>query len=154
MTADGSTPRRAWRARAEARGQALFTAFVQRSDDRRLERTIGSSRGLKTVFAGMRRAFEPEKAAGFTGDLQYDLLGMDGAVRQWTVSIGRGTCMPRPGPSPSPALVIKIGLADFARLAARDLDPGAALLTGRLDLEGDLSVAMRLGEMFGQPPAM
>ena len=39
-------------------------------------------------------------------------------------------------------------------MAARDLDAGKALLTGRLDLEGDFSLAQRLGEMFGQPAAL
>jgi putative sterol carrier protein len=47
-----------------------------------------------------------------------------------------------------------LGVADFVRIAGRDLDPGKALLTGRLDLEGDLAVAARLGEMFGQPSAI
>ena len=36
-------------------------------------------------------------------------------------------------------------------VAARDLDPAKALLSGRLDLEGDFAVAMRLAAMFGQP---
>jgi hypothetical protein len=39
-------------------------------------------------------------------------------------------------------------------MAGRDLDPGKALLSGRLDLEGDFALAARLGEMFGQPPAI
>ena len=47
-------------------------------------------------------------------------------------------------------LTLKMTVADFLRIAGQDLDPGAALLTGRLDLEGDFSLAMRLGEMFGQ----
>jgi putative sterol carrier protein len=50
-------------------------------------------------------------------------------------------------------LKITLSVADFARLAGRDLDPVKALLTGRLDLKGDFAVAMRLGEMFGQPSA-
>ena len=47
-----------------------------------------------------------------------------------------------------------MGLADFLRMAAGDLDAGRALLTGRLDLEGDFSLAQRLGEMFGRPTAL
>jgi hypothetical protein len=39
-------------------------------------------------------------------------------------------------------------------MAAQELDAGKALLTGRLDLEGDFSLAQRLGEMFGQPTAL
>jgi len=47
-----------------------------------------------------------------------------------------------------------MGVADFVRMAARELDPGRALMTGRLDIEGDSRVAMRLGEMFGAPSAI
>jgi putative sterol carrier protein len=47
-----------------------------------------------------------------------------------------------------------MGLADFLRMAAGDLDAGRALLTGRLDLAGDFSLAQRLGEMFGRPTAL
>ena len=43
-----------------------------------------------------------------------------------------------------------MGLADFVRIAGRDLEPGRALLTGRLEIEGDVVVATRLGEMFGE----
>jgi len=46
---------------------------------------------------------------------------------------------------------VKTGVADFLRIAAGEEDPGKALLTGRLVLEGDFSVALRLGEMFGEP---
>ena len=42
-------------------------------------------------------------------------------------------------------------MADFARLAARELDPGKAMMSGRLELEGDFQVAAKLGEMFGEP---
>ena len=49
---------------------------------------------------------------------------------------------------------LKLGVVDFVRLAGGDLDPGKALLTGRMDMEGDLAIAARLGEMFGQPPAI
>ena len=39
-------------------------------------------------------------------------------------------------------------------MAGNDLDPGKALLTGRMDLAGDFAVAQKLGEMFGRPPAV
>jgi putative sterol carrier protein len=41
-------------------------------------------------------------------------------------------------------------LADFARLVGGDLEPMRAVMEGRMRIEGDLTVAARLGEMFGQ----
>jgi len=37
------------------------------------------------------------------------------------------------------------------RMAARDLDPARALMAGRIEVRGDAVMAMRLGEMFGEP---
>jgi alkanesulfonate monooxygenase SsuD/methylene tetrahydromethanopterin reductase-like flavin-dependent oxidoreductase (luciferase family) len=136
------------------RGERAFQAFVRRSDDRRLERTVGSDRGLRLIFAAMEQAYVPEAAGGFSGELQYRLTRSDGTAVDWTVTIDAEGASARPGPARAPALKLAIGVADFVRIAGRDLDPGKALLTGRLDLEGDLAVAARLGEMFGQPSAL
>ncbi|HEX7300956.1 MAG TPA: LLM class flavin-dependent oxidoreductase [Solirubrobacteraceae bacterium] len=135
-------------------GERAFRAFVRRSDDLRLERTVGTQRGLRVVFGAMAQAFEPDKAGGFVGELQYELTRADGEVISWTLSLDARRARARPGAAGAPALTLKVGLADFVRLAGRDLDPGKALLTGRIDMEGDLALAARLGEMFGQPSAL
>jgi alkanesulfonate monooxygenase SsuD/methylene tetrahydromethanopterin reductase-like flavin-dependent oxidoreductase (luciferase family)/putative sterol carrier protein len=135
-------------------GERAFKAFVRRSDDRRLERTAGSATGLKVLFGAMAQAYEPDKAAGFSGDLQYDLRRSNGELVSWTVTLGPEGAAVRPGTADAPALTLKLGVVDFVRLAGGDLDPGKALLTGRLDMEGDLAIAARLGEMFGQPSAI
>jgi hypothetical protein len=148
---NGSGAAAALRRRMEARGELAFRAFVRRSSDRRLERTLGSDAGLRMIFNEMGRQFVPENANGFAGDIQYDLRSAGGRERSWTVAIGPDRALARPGASADPKLVLRLGLADFLRIAGRDLDPGKALLTGRMDLRGDFSVAVRLGEMFGQP---
>jgi alkanesulfonate monooxygenase SsuD/methylene tetrahydromethanopterin reductase-like flavin-dependent oxidoreductase (luciferase family)/putative sterol carrier protein len=135
------------------RGERAFRAFVKRSDDRRLEGTIGSDRGLRVLFGAMAQAYEPEKANGFAGEIHYQLRRADGRLAPWTVAIASDRAVARAGPASAPALTLKLGVADFVRMAGRDLDPGKALLTGRMDLEGDFALAARLGEMFGQPPA-
>ncbi len=132
-------------------GEAAFRAFVRRSDDRRLERTIGSAQGLRVLFRGMAAQFDPDRAGGFVGDIGYELRVGDGSVRTWTVSVGADSARAFTGRG-TPRLTIKMTLADFIRIAAQDLDSGKALLEGRMDLEGDFSLAARLGEMFGQQP--
>jgi alkanesulfonate monooxygenase SsuD/methylene tetrahydromethanopterin reductase-like flavin-dependent oxidoreductase (luciferase family)/putative sterol carrier protein len=134
----------------ESGGQA-FAAFVRRSDDRRLERTLGTELGLRLLFGGMAQRFRPDKAQGFAGDIQYELRA-DGAVKPWVVSIDGRTATARPGRASTPSVTIKTGVADFLRIAARELDPGKALITGQMVLEGDFTIATRLGEMFGEAP--
>jgi alkanesulfonate monooxygenase SsuD/methylene tetrahydromethanopterin reductase-like flavin-dependent oxidoreductase (luciferase family)/putative sterol carrier protein len=135
----------------EARGEQAFRAFVRRASDERLARTAGSAAGLKVLFAGMERQFVADRAAGFTGDIQYDLRAADGTRRSWTITIDGDRAIARPGASDAAELTLTLTVADFVRIAGRDLDPIKAVLTGRLELAGDFSVAMKLGEMFGQP---
>ncbi|MDX6672212.1 MAG: hypothetical protein QOI91_2575 [Solirubrobacteraceae bacterium] len=144
-------PAGALAARLTERGEAALGAFVRRSDDRMLERTIGSDAGLRLVFAGMTRRFRPDRAGGFEGDVQYELTPDAGPPRSWVVSIGDGRATARPGRAVDPKVTIGMDLADFARLIARDLDPGRALMEGKLRLQGDVMAASRLGEMFGEP---
>jgi hypothetical protein len=134
--------------------EAAFRGFVKRSSDRRLERTLGSGRGLRLVFGAMARAYRPDRAAGWSGDIRYELAGAGGAVRTWTVSCAPDGARARERAAPDPALTIKLGVADFIRVAAGDLDPTKALLSGRMDLEGDFAIALRLAAMFGQPSAL
>jgi alkanesulfonate monooxygenase SsuD/methylene tetrahydromethanopterin reductase-like flavin-dependent oxidoreductase (luciferase family)/putative sterol carrier protein len=134
-------------------GEAAFGRFVRAADDRRLERVMGTRPAMRLFFGGMAQRFDPSKAAGFTGELQYDLRTGSGDVRRWTVAVDGDHAHARAGGAHAPALVVKVGLADFLRIAARQLDPGKALLAGRLDVEGDFELMTRLGEMFGEPSA-
>jgi putative sterol carrier protein len=44
---------------------------------------------------------------------------------------------------------VKLSLEDFGKLIARQLDPMTAFMTGKLTIEGDMGVAMKLGKVFG-----
>jgi putative sterol carrier protein len=43
---------------------------------------------------------------------------------------------------------VKVSLSDFAQLAARKLDPTTAFMMGKIKIEGDMGVAMKLGKLF------
>ena len=148
-------PRQAALSRAATRAaERAFQTFVRASSDARLERTAGSTRGLPLVFGVMARAYDPSRAPGFRGELECDLRRADGRRTPWTLTLDGERATARPGPARAPALTLRLTVADFQRLAAGELDAGRALLTGRLDLAGDFSLAQRLGEMFGRPAAL
>jgi len=136
--------------RLQKRGEDAFAAFVRRSDDARLERILGSDPGLRVLFGGMTRRFRPEKAAGFEGEIQYR-LSSNGTTRPWVVDVRAARATAHPGVAVDAKLTLTMSTADFLRVAARELDPGKALMTGRLRLDGDFTVATKLGEMFGEP---
>jgi putative sterol carrier protein len=44
---------------------------------------------------------------------------------------------------------IKITMENFEKMAAGDLDPTAAFMSGKLSVQGDMSIAMKLGTVLG-----
>ncbi len=132
-------------------GESGLAALVRNRSDAQLHRLFDRGPGLPIIFKGMERAFLPEKAKGFEGEVEYELRGRDGA-RTWTVRIAGGRAVARRGPAGDPAVTLRASVPDFVRMAAREAFPPKLLLEGALEIEGDFAVAGRLGEMFGAGP--
>lgn len=44
---------------------------------------------------------------------------------------------------------VKVSSEDFGKLLRRELDPMTAFMGGKLKIDGDMGVAMKLGRLFG-----
>lgn len=143
---DGRARVAAW---AQDHGERAFGAFVRGRSDEQVIRTIGRPAGLRMIFKGMERNFQRRKAAGFVGEIQYVLTG-GGRERFWVVGI-HGDIAIAPGRSRDPAVTLKMSVPTFARMVTHDLPPAQAFMEGRIEIEGDIQVAARMGEWFGQP---
>jgi putative sterol carrier protein len=98
----------------------------------------------------MERAFVPEKANGFSGEVQYELTGRNG-TKQWVLRVEQGVrAVTEPGRSEKPVVTFRTSVPTFARLASQEVHPAKAMMEGELEVEGDFEAATRLGEMFGQ----
>jgi alkanesulfonate monooxygenase SsuD/methylene tetrahydromethanopterin reductase-like flavin-dependent oxidoreductase (luciferase family) len=133
-------------------GEAALAAAVRGRSDDQLHRLFDHGPALAVIFKGMQAALVPERAAGIEGDIQYELGARDG-VRRWVVSIRDGDARARRGSSPEPAVVLRIDVPDFVRLAARVAFAPRLLLEGAIEVEGDIPLAGRLDEIFGGQPA-
>ena len=130
-------------------GEAAFARYVRSRSDEQLERVLGSQTGLRVMFKGMERAFVPEKASGFSGEVQYQLTGRDG-LREWILRIERGErAVTQPGRARDPVVTFKMSVPTFARIASSEMHPAKAMLEGDLEVSGDFEAAARLGEMLG-----
>jgi alkanesulfonate monooxygenase SsuD/methylene tetrahydromethanopterin reductase-like flavin-dependent oxidoreductase (luciferase family)/putative sterol carrier protein len=130
-------------------GESAFAAFVRRRSDAQLERTLGSGPGLRIMFKGMERAFVPEKANGFKGEVQYELTGSRNGNHEWVVRVDGNHATVTPGRADQPVVTFRMSVPVFARIAAQEMHPAKAMMEGQLELEGDFEAAARVGEMFG-----
>jgi putative sterol carrier protein len=67
------------------------------------------------------------------------------------MKVAGGKATARRGRAKDPNVAVRISLADFVRIVAGEINPVGALLEGMTEVEGDLTVASRLVEMFGGP---
>ncbi len=157
---DGGLRRRLGELGEEARrtlqrgGQEAVARLVRGASDAQLERRFGSDLAQRAIFTGMARQFEPRLAFGFEGDIGYELAhhGNGKPPSRWTVRVRDGAATVIAGADGPSAVTFKLGIPDFARLIAEEVDPQELLFGGRFDVEGDLSLATRVPEMFGAPP--
>ncbi|MEA2429920.1 MAG: hypothetical protein QOI19_393, partial [Thermoleophilaceae bacterium] len=137
--------------RARAAAESAFAAFVHGRTDEQLDRFVGAGPGLRLIFKGMESAFVPEAARGFAGEIFYDLHSSRGP-QPWTLTIDGTRAVAEQRAASSPAVTLHAEVPVFVRIVAGDLDPMRAMLDERLEVEGDLAVAGRLGDMFGAAP--
>jgi alkanesulfonate monooxygenase SsuD/methylene tetrahydromethanopterin reductase-like flavin-dependent oxidoreductase (luciferase family) len=139
--------------------QAALRRIVDGASDHEVERRFSSLAAQRALLGAMARSFDPQMAFGFEGDIEYELTrdqsrNGDGAgpatADRWTIRIAGERARLIRGGGPEPAVRLRIGLADFVRIAAGG-SAAPAFLEGRVELEGDLAVARRLSEMFGGP---
>jgi putative sterol carrier protein len=130
-------------------GESAFAAFVRKRSDAQLERTLGSGPGLRIMFKGLEKAFVPEKANGFKGEVQYELIGARNGNREWVVRVDGDHASVGPGHASNPVVTFRMSVPVFARIAAQEIHPAKAMMEGQLELEGDFEAAARFGEMFG-----
>jgi alkanesulfonate monooxygenase SsuD/methylene tetrahydromethanopterin reductase-like flavin-dependent oxidoreductase (luciferase family) len=139
------------RAGLRAGAAKLLARAIGDAADAQLERRFGSSLIQRMLFGAMARAFVPEAAGGFQGNLAYELTrpATGGTPLAWTIHVVDGTASARPGAPASPDLTVRYPLSDFLRMVAGTLDPAVPVLENRAQFDGDLSLAARLPEMFG-----
>jgi alkanesulfonate monooxygenase SsuD/methylene tetrahydromethanopterin reductase-like flavin-dependent oxidoreductase (luciferase family) len=135
-------------------GVAGISRLVRGASDEQLERRFGSQLAQRAIFSGMARQFEPRFAYGFEGDIAYELAHYRNGKppSRWTVRVRDGEASAIAGIEGSPAITFRLSVPDFIRLVAEEVEPQELLFSGRFDVEGDLTLATRVPEMFGAPP--
>ena len=101
---------------------------------------------VKEVFAVMPERFNADAAQGMDAVIQYSLSGEGGA--QYHAVIKDGACTITEGTHDAPTMTLKMAATDFVDLIGGKLDGMSAFMSGKLQVEGDMGLAMKMGNLF------
>ncbi|MBI5489478.1 MAG: SCP2 sterol-binding domain-containing protein [Deltaproteobacteria bacterium] len=101
---------------------------------------------VREIFEKMPQTFLPEKAAGVTAVVQFDISGENGG--QWHADLVDGALAVVEGLHPKPQLTISASAPDYVDISTGKLNGQLAFMTGRLKAKGDLALAMRMQNYF------
>lgn len=108
-----------------------------------------SEMNLESLMQQAINAFDPEKAAGVNAKIQFHITGNQGG--DWVASIQDKKLSVDKGTTPTPNLTLSADTADILNLVQGKLNPMQAFMQGKVQVKGDMGLAMRLMEMFKRP---
>jgi putative sterol carrier protein len=102
----------------------------------------------KEIFSEMQKRMDanPAKLAGIKAVYQFDINGADPGV--YSVAIADGKAVVSESTHASPNITITMASDDFADMVRGKLDGIMAFTMGKLRLEGDMMLAMKLQSLL------
>jgi len=88
--------------------------------------------------------FKPDKASGIDITVQINITGPDGG--NWVVTIKNQKLEVKEGTHPSPTLLLKMAEKNYIDLINGKISGEKAFITGKLQFEGNIGLALRLKE--------
>lgn len=101
-----------------------------------------TSEEVAGIFPAMVQRFDPKKAENVNATIQFDLSGDNGG--QYWLRIGDGKAETGSGQSESPRMTLKASADDFMNMMSGGLNPMQAFMTGKIKIQGDTNLAMKL----------
>jgi putative sterol carrier protein len=105
-----------------------------------------SDSGVRAFFDALPSRFHAAAAEGVTAVYQFDLSGNEGG--QYQLHIADQTCRVSPGIHPSPNVTLRMAGEDCVAILEGRLNGVSAYLNGRLQVDGDIGLAMQLPAFF------
>ncbi len=101
---------------------------------------------VKELIFNHEKAFMPEKAAGLEAVVQYHLTGDEGG--SYIITIGGDKCKVEEGVAENPVMTMTADGKHFGDVLLGKADGMKGFMEGKLQLAGDLNLAMKLTSFF------
>ena len=99
---------------------------------------------VEDLMKRMPSAFLPEKAEGVDAVIQFHL----GEGNDWICTIRDKTCTAERGVAENPKLTVTAEASDYIDMITGKLNPMTAIATKKVELKGDLNLAMKYMNLF------
>ncbi|HEV7866016.1 MAG TPA: SCP2 sterol-binding domain-containing protein, partial [Acidimicrobiia bacterium] len=110
---------------------------------------MGTEKVLGQIFDYMATRFQPERAAGQSAVIGWDITGPD-ATHSYQLTVADGTCTVSAGNAEPARVTLGMALPDFLRFLTGKLDGMQAFMAGKLKLSGDMMFAQTMQTWFSQ----
>jgi putative sterol carrier protein len=101
----------------------------------------------RDVIEGSPKFFRPQQAKGVDAIIQFDVTGSE--CFQGYLTVKDGACTYTEGLASHPTLTIKTPADVWVKLTTGQLSPQTAFLKRAFQVQGDMMLLMRMGQMFG-----
>jgi putative sterol carrier protein len=97
-------------------------------------------------FSELGGKVDPTKIAGMNATYQFDITGDNGGT--WHVKLADGAASVNEGPAENPSITLTATDQNWLDITSGKLSGQTAFLTGKLKIKGDMSLAMKLQNVF------
>ncbi|HEX8084446.1 MAG TPA: SCP2 sterol-binding domain-containing protein [Solirubrobacteraceae bacterium] len=128
-----------------------FARIVRDANDEQLAAGLRANRELilTEVFRQMPSRLDPAAAADVDAVVEWRIAHDDGGGHDaWQVTLRGGSATVERGGGAEPSVVFEIGGVDFLKLVAGNEEGPLMFMHGRLRVDGDLVLAVRLPQLF------
>jgi putative sterol carrier protein len=98
-------------------------------------------------FSALADRVDKDKIKGMNATYQWDITGDNGG--KWHAKIADGNIEVGEGQAESPNLTITVSDENWMDIIGGSLNPQMAFMTGKLKIQGDMSLAMKLQTLTG-----
>ncbi len=107
---------------------------------------MADAQEIRAIFPGMVAHFAPDKAVGVVATIAFELSGDNGGM--FWIKIADGAAESGEGAAASPEMTVRASADDWHAVATGALNPMQAFMTGKLKIQGDMGLAMKMQTMF------
>ncbi len=107
---------------------------------------MATNQEIAQIFPEMVQRFNASKAEGVNATIQFNLSGDNGGL--YWLRIADGTCEAGQGQAENPKMTLKAAADDWHAVSTGKTNAMQAFMSGKLKIEGDMGLAMKLQTMF------